>query len=89
MLNGLNWKSYLFTPPYQTFIAWLRKERERGASLLPDGAPAFAEVMMQQASQCPSAALRMVLPCGTVMEIQSRAALPLAAELLQSLRRPC
>jgi transposase-like protein len=74
---------------YQTFIAWLRKERERGASLLPDDAPAFAEVMMQQASQCPSAALRMVLPCGTVMEIQSRAALPLAAELLQSLRRPC
>ena len=35
------------------------------------------------------AALRIVLPCGTALEVASRAALPLAAELLQTLRRPC
>jgi transposase-like protein len=73
---------------YQTFIAWLRKRRECGAALPPDG-PAFAEVMLQKSSPPPISALRIVLPCGTVIELASRSALPLAAELLQSLRRPC
>lgn len=73
---------------YQTFIAWLRKRRVLDASPPPVDAPAFAEVMIHASQGSPSA-LRVVLPCGTVMEIQSRAALPLAAELLQNLRRPC
>lgn len=73
---------------YQTFITWVRKRRERGADL-PADAPAFAELMLQQSSPSPAAALRVVLPCGTVIEVASRAALPLAAELLSSLRRPC
>jgi transposase-like protein len=76
---------------YQTFIAWLRKRRESGAPL-PPGASAFAEVMLEQtpssSSSSPSA-LRVLLPCGTVIEVASRAALPLAAELLSTLRRPC
>ena len=73
---------------YQTFIAWLRKRREFSAPLPPD-TPAFAEVMVQQSSPIPNAVLRIVLPCGTAIELISRAALPLAAELLSTLRRPC
>lgn len=72
---------------YQTFIAWLRKRREHAA--LPPDSPAFAEVMMQQATKTPSAPLRVVLPCGTVIEIASHTALPLAAELITTLRLPC
>ncbi len=73
---------------YQTFIAWLRKRRQ-SCEALPPGVPAFAEVMLQEAPPSPGAALRIVLPCGTALEVASRAALPLAAELLQTLRRPC
>jgi transposase-like protein len=73
---------------YQTFIAWLRKRRHSGEAL-PPGVPAFAEVMLQQPSPAPGTALRIVLPCGTALEVASRAALPLAAELLQTLRRLC
>ena len=73
---------------YQTFIAWLRKRRLSGGSLPPNVA-AFAEVMINEPASVPAPGLRIVLPCGTVLEVASRAALPLAAELLQSLRRPC
>lgn len=73
---------------YQTFIAWLRKRRQ-SCEALPPGVPAFAEVMVQQPPLASGAALRIVLPCGTALEVSSRAALPLAAELLQTLRRPC
>jgi hypothetical protein len=75
---------------YQTFIAWLRKRRQSGITL-PPGMPAFAEVMLQEAPSTPntSATLRIVLPCGTSLEVATRAALPLAVELLQNLRRPC
>lgn len=73
---------------YQTFIAWLRKRRESDAPL-PPGASPFAEVILEQAPSTSSAALRVLLPCGTVIEVASRAALPLAAELLSTLRRPC
>jgi transposase-like protein len=73
---------------YQTFITWLRKRRQSGEAL-PPGVPAFAEVMVQQPPPALGAALRIVLPCGTALEVASRAALPLAAELLQTLRRPC
>jgi transposase-like protein len=73
---------------YQTFIAWLRKRRQSGEAL-PPGVPAFAEVMLQEPPPAPCAALRIMLPCGTALEVSSRAALPLAAELLQTLRRPC
>jgi transposase-like protein len=73
---------------YQTFIAWLRKRRQSGEAL-PPGIPAFAEVMLQEPPPTPCAALRIVLPCGTALEVSCRAALPLAAELLQTLRRPC
>ena len=73
---------------YQTFIAWVRKRRECGDALPPD-APAFAEVMLQKPSHDPSSGLRTLLPCGTVIEIPSRSALPLAAELITTLRRSC
>jgi hypothetical protein len=73
---------------YQTFIAWLRKRRQSSEALSP-GIPAFAEVMLQEVPPAPTAALRVVLPCGTALELASRTALPLAAELIQSLRRPC
>ena len=73
---------------YQTFIAWLRKRRD-SSEALPPGVPAFAEVMLQQPPPSSVATLRIVLPCGTALEVASRAALPLAAELLQTLRRPC
>lgn len=73
---------------YQTFIAWVRKRRECGESLAPD-ASAFAEVVVRQPTADCAAALRIVLPCGTIIEVASRAALPLAAELLSTLRRPC
>jgi transposase-like protein len=73
---------------YQTFIAWVRKRRECG-DFLPPNAPAFAEVMLQQPSHDPSTGLRILLPCGTVIEIPCRSALPLAAELITTLRRPC
>jgi transposase-like protein len=73
---------------YQTFIAWLRKRRESGAPL-PPGVSPFAEVMLEPSSPSSIAALRILLPCGTVIEVASRAALPLAAELLSTLRRPC
>ena len=73
---------------YQTFITWLRKRREGGASLPPGFSP-FAEVILEQAQPSSSSALRILLSCGTVIEVASRAALPLAAELLSTLRRPC
>lgn len=73
---------------YQTFIAWLRKRRQPG-DVFPPGIPAFAEVMLPESTTTPCAALRIVLPCGTALEVSSRAALPLAAELLQTLRRSC
>lgn len=73
---------------YQTFIAWLRKRRQ-SADVLPPDVPAFAEVMLHSPPPACAAALRIVLPCGTLLEISSRAALPLAAELIQTLRRPC
>ena len=73
---------------YQTFIAWLRKQRQAGESLPPD-VPAFAEVMIKEPASPQAPVLRVVLPCGTALEVTSHAALPLAAELLQSLRRPC
>lgn len=73
---------------YQTFIAWVRKRRECDTPLTSD-APAFAEVMVRQPAQGSAAALRVVLPCGTVIEVASRTALSLAAELLSTLRRPC
>jgi transposase-like protein len=73
---------------YQTFIAWLHKRRDGGAPLPPD-TPAFAEVMVRQSPSIPDALLRIVLPCGTTIEVSSRAALPLAAELLSTMRRPC
>ena len=73
---------------YQTFIAWLRKRRENSSSEVPG--PAFAEILLDgPACANPSAALRIVLPCGTVIELATRAALPLALELLANLRRPC
>ena len=73
---------------YQTFITWLRKRREGGASL-PPGVSPFAKVILEQAPPSSYAAVRIVLPCGTVIKVASRAALPLAAELLSTLRRPC
>ena len=39
--------------------------------------------MLQEPPPASCAALRIVLPCGTALEVSSRAALPLAAELLQ------
>jgi hypothetical protein len=73
---------------YQTFIAWVRKRRQSGEAP-QSGVPAFAEVMLEQPPQGPLTALRIVLPCGTALEVSSRAALPLATELLQTLRRRC
>ena len=74
---------------YQTFVSWLRKRREAAADSGRPG-PAFAEVVVKDADQAPApAGLRVTLPCGTVMDVASRAAMPLALELLQALRRPC
>ena len=71
---------------YQTFIAWLRKRRQ---SVIPSaGGPAFAEVLLESASRA-AAPLRVTLPCGSVVEIGSHAAIALAVELLTALRRPC
>lgn len=73
---------------YQTFIAWLRKRRE--ADVAPAAGPAFAELLLEGPAPATSAAaLRVLLPCGAAIELASRAALPLAVELLNSLRRPC
>lgn len=73
---------------YQTFIAWLRKRRQTPMS--PEVAePAFAEVVLDGPVPATTAALRISLPGGATMEVSSRAALPWAAELLTSLRRPC
>ena len=61
---------------YQTRVAWLRKRREESTSAVPG--PAFAEILLDGPSTAsPSAALRIVLPCGTVIELTSRAALSL------------
>ena len=70
---------------YQTFIAWLRKRRQ-SPCVADTARPAFAEVLLDKPA---SAALRIVLPCGAVIELTSRAALPLVLELLSNLRRPC
>lgn len=73
---------------YQTFIAWLRKRRRSGDTLPPE-TPAFAEVMLPPSPSSAAPALRVVLPCGTALEISSRAVLPLVAELIHTLRQPC
>lgn len=76
---------------YPTFIAWLNKRRARREEAA--GAvdrPAFAEVLLESSARpSTSTPLRVVLPCGSIVEIGHRAALPLAVELLASLRRPC
>ena len=76
---------------YPTFIAWLNKRRARREETA--GAadrPSFAEVLLETSARPSTAApLRVVLPCGSAIEIGHRAALPLAVELLASLRRPC
>ena len=75
---------------YQTFIAWRRKRREQADVAAAGSGPAFAEVMVaDRKSAAPVAALRVILPCGSAIEITSRAALPLAIELLSTMRRPC
>jgi len=75
---------------YQTFIVWQRKRREQATIPPAHSGPAFAEVLVtDRHPACPSAALRVILPCGSTLEIPSRAALPLAVELLSTLRRPC
>jgi hypothetical protein len=76
---------------YPTFIAWLNKRharREETADAVDR--PAFAEVPLDgPLIQSAAVPLRVVLPCGAAIEICHRAALPLAVELLASLRRPC
>lgn len=74
---------------YQTFIAWIRKRRQNPSPSEIEG-PGFAEVFLNGREPAPPAGgLRIVLPCGTALEMTSRAALPLAVELLNTLRRPC
>ena len=75
---------------YQTFIAWQRKRREQATIAPTHSGPAFAEVLVtDRQPDRPNAALRVILPCGSTIEMASRAALPLAVELLSTLRRPC
>jgi transposase-like protein len=75
---------------YQTFIAWQRKRRAEATIAPTHSGPAFAEVLVADRQPArPGAALRVILPCGSTIEIPSRAALPLAVELLTFLRRPC
>jgi hypothetical protein len=74
---------------YQTFISWLRKRRQTPMSTEGVAGPAFAEVVLDGPAPATNAALRISLPCGAMMEVSSRAALPWAAELLTTLRRPC
>ena len=77
---------------YPTFIAWLATRRRNGQSHV-DGPVAagtalagFAEVVGIDGSAAP---LRVQLAGGMVLEIHSRAALPMAAELLAMLRARC
>lgn len=72
---------------YQTFIVWLRKRRKQGPH--DTSGPAFAQVVVSNPLATSTEALRIVLPCGAALEIASRAALPLALELLAALSRPC
>ena len=75
---------------YQTFIAWQHKRREQATIPPTHSGPVFAEVLVtDRQPACPSAGLRVILPCGSIIEIASRVALPLAIELLSTLRRPC
>lgn len=74
---------------YQTFIAWIRKRRQNSSPSEIEG-PGFAEVLLNGREPAPPAVgLRIILPCGAMLEVGSRAALPLAVELLNTLRRPC
>lgn len=74
---------------YQTFIAWIRKRRQNSGAAEIAGS-AFAEVMLNSREATPAVGgLRVLLPCGAMLEIDSRAALPLAVELLNTLRRSC
>lgn len=68
----------------------LRKRRQATADGIGRDGPAFAEVLMDRADHASVfQGLRLTLPCGTAIEVATRAALPLAIELLQALRRPC
>ena len=73
---------------YPTFMAW-RKKRRLNADGNPQDGPAFAEVMVNVPASSSGEALRVVLPCGTSIEITGRASLTLAAELIRSLRGSC
>jgi hypothetical protein len=77
---------------YPTFIAWLAKRRRNGQPLADDPVAAatplagFAEVVGIDGAAAP---LRVQVAGGMVLEIHSRAALPMAAELLAMLRTRC
>ena len=73
---------------YPTFMAW-RKKRRLSAGEAPQDGPAFAEVMVGEPRGAAGEALRVVLQCGTSIEITGRVSLTLAAELIRSLRGPC
>jgi len=71
---------------YPTFMSWLSKRRREAPERGDQPGVGFAEVL---GTQRPGAPLRVELPGGVSMEIATRAALPLAAELLGLLRARC
>lgn len=76
---------------YQTFATWVQKRRQSQAATPKLGGPVrFAEAVLEaQASQKPSAVLRVVLPGGAAMELSHGRQAPLAAALLKALAAPC
>ena len=71
---------------YPTFMTWLGKRRRDGQERGAGAGGGFAEVV---GVAPPAAPLRVQLSGGVVVEITSRAALPLAAELRSMLRTRC
>lgn len=74
---------------YQTFATWLQRHRQQGHRTQVAADPEavrFAEVVMDEPARaaCPIG-LRVMLACGTSLELTEPAQVPLAVQLIKAL----
>jgi hypothetical protein len=78
---------------YQTFAAWVLRQRKRAAAAPPAKATEpvrWLEAVVEPAQSAPNQnALTLLLPGGARLELSEPKQLPLVAALLRTLEQPC